>query len=89
MGPASSGRGPLLQHSRALPDRQPRLWSFPNKPFKNALSFGEAISGEQQFGDALPIPAPFLDLVEVASVGEAGVVGFFVGPIPVGHFSYR
>ena len=32
-----------------------------------------------------PIPAPLLDLVEVAPVGVERVVGFFVGPVVVGH----
>ena len=30
-------------------------------------------------------PFPLLDLVEVSPVGEAGVVGFFGGPVVGGH----
>ena len=43
--------------------------------------------GEQHFADPLPIPAPLLDLPEVAPVGVERVVGFFVGPVVGGHLS--
>jgi hypothetical protein len=64
--------GPLLQHPRPLPDRQPGPWSLLDKPLKDTLGLGKAVPGEQQFFDAKPIPAPLLDLVEVAPVCEAG-----------------
>ena len=36
---------------------------------------------KQHLLDALPIPAPLLDLVEVALVGIERIVRFFVGPV--------
>ena len=45
----------------------------------------QAVPSEQQFLNPLPIPAPLLNLVEVAPVGIERVVGFFVGPVEVGH----
>jgi hypothetical protein len=74
-----SSRRPLLQHTTSLPDRQPRPWSLLDETVKDTLSFSEAVSREQQFFDTLPIPARLLDLVEVAPVGVAGIVGFFGG----------
>src|SRR5262249_52423835 len=73
-----------LQHSTSLPNRQPRPWSLLDKPLEDTLGLGEAVASKQQFFNALPIPAPLLNFVEVAPVGEAGVVGFFGGPV-VGH----
>jgi hypothetical protein len=75
----TSCRRPLLQHSTSLPDRQPRPGSPSGEPIKDAPSFIEAVPSEQHLLNPLPIPAPLLDLVEVATAGEAGVVGFFVG----------
>jgi hypothetical protein len=34
-------------------------------------AFGKTVPGEQQFFDALPIPASLFNLVEVASIGVA------------------
>ena len=73
-------RRPLLQHSRPLSDCQPCPWSLLDKPLKDTLGLGKAVPGEQQFFDALSIPASPLDLEEVAPVGVERVVGFFVGP---------
>ena len=56
-------------------------WPLGDEPLEDTLGFGEAVSSEQQFLNPLPIPAPLLDLVEVAPVGVERVVGFFV----VGH----
>jgi len=71
--------GPLLQHPCPLPDRQPRPWSLLDKPLEDTLGLSEAVSSKQRFFDALPIPAPLLDLVEAAPIGVERVVGFFVG----------
>ena len=50
---------------------------------EDALRFGWAVPREQLFFDALPIPAPLLNLVECAPVGIERVVG------SVGHFGTR
>jgi hypothetical protein len=68
-----------------LPDRQPRPRSGPlDEALEDMLGLTEAIPSEQQFLNALPIPAPLLHFVEVAPVRIERVVGFFVGPV-VGH----
>ena len=56
---------------------------------EDTLGLGEAVSCEQLFFNARPIPAPLLNLVEVASVGVERVVGFFVRPAVVGHLSQQ
>jgi hypothetical protein len=38
----------------------------------------QGIAGEQHALDALTIPAPLLDLVEIAMVRDEGLVGFLV-----------
>jgi hypothetical protein len=77
-------RRPLLQNPSSLPDRQPRPRSPSDEALEDTLSLSEAVPRKQQLGDPLPIPAPLLDLLEVAPVGVERVVGFFVGPV-VGH----
>jgi hypothetical protein len=84
----TSRRRPLLQHPTSLPDRQPRPWPLGDEPLEDTLGLGETVSSEQQFLNSLPIPVPLLDLVEVATIGEAGVVGFF-GGLVVGHSVQR
>jgi SOS response associated peptidase (SRAP) len=64
-----SWRRPLLQHPSSLADRQPHPWSLLDEALKHPQSLGETVSSEQHFLNVLPIPAPLLDLVEVASVG--------------------
>ena len=56
-----------------MTDAEDRAWSPP--AFQYAPS---------RLPPAGPIPAPLLDLVEVAPVGVERVVGFFGGPV-VGH----
>jgi hypothetical protein len=68
----------LPQQPRPLPDRQPRPRSPLDKALKQPLRLSETVSSEQHILNALPIPAPLLDLVEVAPVGIERVVGFFV-----------
>ena len=47
----------------------------------------EGIAGEQHALDALTVPAPLLDLVEIAMIREQGLVGFLVRP--VAHYAAR
>ena len=60
-------------------------WSLLDEALKHPLSLGETVSSELHFLNALPVPAPLPDLVELALVGVERVVGFFVGPV-VAHF---
>jgi hypothetical protein len=45
------------------------------------LAFVQAAASEQQFGYALTVARPLLNLVEVAMVRDQRLVSFFVGPI--------
>ena len=81
-------RWPLPQHPRSLPDRQPRPQSLRDEPLKDATRLVQAVASEEHFLDPLPIPAPLLNLVEVAPVGIEWVVGFFGRPVVVGHRYY-
>jgi hypothetical protein len=51
------------------------------KRSKDTLGLGELLPANSICSNALPVPAPLLDLVELALVGVAGVVGFFSGPV--------
>jgi hypothetical protein len=55
--------------------------SLGDEMFKDTLGLGEAVPGEQQFLHPLPIPAPLLNLIEVAPVGVERVVCSFMGPV--------
>src|SRR5262249_7755502 len=74
-------RRPLLQNPNSLPDRQPRPRSPSDEALEDTLRVSRAVPRKQQLGDPLPIPAPLLNLIEVAPVGVERVVGFFVGPV--------
>jgi hypothetical protein len=58
-----------------LADRKPHPWSPYGEALKDKLGLGETVSSKQHFLNALPVPAPLLDLVEVAPVGVERVVG--------------
>ncbi len=47
---------------------------------KNVPCLVEIIAGIKQTIDLLAVTRPFLDLVEVARIGDQRIVGFFVGP---------
>jgi len=79
---------PLPQHPGPLPDRQPRPWPLVDETLKDKLSLTEAAPSEQQFLNPPPIPAPLLDLVEVAAVRIERIIGFFGGPVS-GHLGAR
>jgi hypothetical protein len=63
---SASWRRPLLQRATSLPDRQPHPWSLLDEVLEDALCLSEAIPSEHHFLNPLPIPAPLLDLVQVA-----------------------
>jgi hypothetical protein len=74
-------RRPLLQRTRPLPDGHADTRSVLGPAVKDPLGLFQAAAGEQQFGYALTVARPLLDLVEVAVVRNQRLVGFFVGPI--------
>jgi hypothetical protein len=46
---------------------------------EKGVPLSSSADGKQQFGDPLPSSGPLLDLIEVAPVGVAWVVGFLCG----------
>ena len=48
---------------------------------ENAFRFVQAAAREQQLSHALAVSAPLLDLIEIAMVGDQGLVSFFVRPV--------
>ena len=60
---------PLVHHPHALADRQPDAWPVLRGPLEDAARFVEVVAGVEQQLDPLPVPAPLLDLIEVAAVG--------------------
>src|SRR6185295_17960826 len=76
---------PLVQYPRPLADghADPRSMLCPT--IENAFGLIQATAREQQLSHPLAVSAPLLDLVEIAMVGDQGLVRFFVGP--VGHLT--
>jgi len=48
---------------------------------ENAFGLVQAAAREQQLDYSLAVSAPLLDLVEIAMVGDQGLVSFFVRPV--------
>ena len=72
---------PLVQHPRALADRQPNARSAPDGAVEDFARLVEVVAGLEQTIDLRAIPHPLLNLVEVVHVRNQRVVGFFIGPV--------
>ena len=55
----------MMQHPRSLPDGQPDVRPVPDGRDKDLLRLTQVVAGVQQGIDAVAIPAPRFDLVEV------------------------
>jgi hypothetical protein len=76
---------PLVQYPRPLADghADPRPMLCPT--IEDAFGLVQAAAREQQLSHPLTVSASLLDLVEIAMVGDQGLVSLFVGP--VAHFT--
>ena len=72
---------PPFEHPRPLPRGYSGARAYPDVVGEDGARFVEVTAGTQHAGDALFVPGPKLDLVEVAIVRNQRVVGFFVGPV--------
>ena len=86
LSPGSPGWGfsfprPLVQHARSLADghADPRPMLCPT--IEDAFGLVQAAAREQHLSYALTVSAPLVDLVEIAMIGDQGLVSFFVGPV--------
>jgi len=64
----------LIEHACPLPDRQLGARPVLDRPLKDAARLVEVVARIQHQLDPQPVPAPLLDLVEVAAVGIERVV---------------
>jgi hypothetical protein len=71
----------VLQHSRSLPDREPDTRPVLDGGGEQLARLVEVIAGIEQAIDFRFVLGPFLDLIEVALIGDDRIAGFFVGPI--------
>jgi hypothetical protein len=82
--PASEDRlvpRPLVQYPHALADSQSDVRPVFGGWLEDAARLVEAVAGIEHELDSRPVPDPPLDLVEVAAIGVARVVGLLVGPV--------
>ena len=71
----------IFPQQTELKDRRPAAPLTLDGPFEDAPCLVQVVAGVEQQLDPLPVPAPLLDLVEVAAVGMGRIIGFFVGPV--------
>ena len=71
----------MLQHPRSLPDGQPDVRRCLTGVTKISCALRRLLPAYSRGIDAVAIPAPRFDLVEVAVICIERVVGLLVGPI--------
>jgi hypothetical protein len=72
---------PLVQYPHPLADGQSDMPPMLGRSLEDAARLIEIATGVQHELDPQPVPAPLLNLVEVAAVGVVRVVGLLVGPV--------
>jgi hypothetical protein len=90
LSPGSPGWGfsfprPLVQHPGPLADGHADARPMLCPTIEDAFGLVQAAARKQQLSHPLAVSAPLLDLVEIAMVGDQGLVSLFVGP--VAHFT--